>query len=513
MNCPDGTDEEEFMRENEQMSMLIDLCNSGAVAYACAQYERGMETNRLHGQAFLVLKTVHTKQWLVNRLSRRTDFKSREAKLHDDEIGREYCWNDQKEGFVRYAYEFGSWPDSLADCEVQQRKPSQRDEVATLIQQGFKYADIQKLYPGYALEKEHLIKRKINQLAAVGVLNNYKRRRRELTPYVPMVWQHWVWRWLEESEPDDRIILTIVDTRGHSGKNRFIQEYTDAHDEGSVQTISAGKESNLNLVYNPAATVLFLNITRSKSEHTKHLAAFCENVKDGQVFSEKYGSEMKHFAPPKIVVFQNEDIDFGMSGGIYPDRITGDLVVASGSNAPYTYDRYMWWNLNDDLRAVFDPHIHHEFPPFCRLDENYEMYLFTPLEFGPAYSSDNAGDGPKQNGEIAPTRPSYWPISRDRFRRIDGQTSWWCMRSGRYFLVPPRNQEVTTYWRYSRNPSAPWYEYTFGTNSNGIFYKNQRKKIGAKGWFPHFPPTFMDERIRMFNQRRNTKKLARSASY
>lgn len=534
MNCPDGTDETEFMRENEQLTKLEKLCNAGAVAYACVQYERGSETNRLHGQGFLVLKETHTKKWLIRRLSKNTSFKHRKAERSDDENGRHYCWDDQKEGFVRYAYEFGTWPESLADCKVQQRNPSTRDEVAKLIQHGATYAEIQDMYPGYALEKEHMIKRKITQVAALDVMRDYKRRRQDLAPYVPMVWQHWAGRWLEESLPDDRTILTICDVRGHSGKNRFIQEYTDAHPEGTVQTISAGKESNLNLVFSPATRVLFLNITRSKSEHTKHLYAFCENVKDGSVFSEKYGSEMKHFAPPKIIVFQNDPIDYGDKGGIYPGRKVADLPFhpdftrryvngvdmgiegiyePAGRSAPWTYDRYMWWDLNDELREPFDPHEHSEFPPFNRLDENYEMYPFTPPEFGPAYSSDNAGDGPGQDGEIAPTRPAYWPIARDRFVRLEGQTAWWCMRSGRYFELPEPNEEIYVYWRYSRNPSAPWFEFCIKTNNYGGLVKVPRKNIGAQGWFPHFPPTFMEERRRMYDRRdHNARRLERSTS-
>lgn len=518
MNKPDDISDDAFMADNEQVEMLKKLCDDGEVAYCCVQYERGGESHRLHGQGFLVLKKKHAKNWLINRLSSHTSIRSRKAEVSDDENGRNYCWNQDKEGFVAYCFEYGNYPDSIALSEVQARKPSQRDAVASCIKNGDTFREIQVKFPGYAFEKERMVKRAIANIASENKRAKFVQTREV---YVAKKWQHWLWQYLIHVEPDDRVIIQISDKVGNSGKNRFMQEFEDAQPEGEVQQLNAGKEADLNLAFLPTVRVLFLNITRCKAEHVSHIQAFCENIKDGAVFCSKYDSEMKKFAPPHVVIFTNDEVNIGYEAeGYYPGRaantgqidmhaysVTGkfsdrhpdaNIVVPRGSGAPFTYDRYLWWDLNDELREPFDPNHDPNFPPFNALTEKFERIRFVPAAFGPAYQGDNAGDGPAvdQKAQIAVTRNTKWPIPADRYTVVDGVGYWWCMWRGDYISPDPESGEsVEVYWKYDRNLKAPWYKFTLYRKENlttGKMNLKSKKENVFKhpDWTPHLPPTF-----------------------
>jgi hypothetical protein len=518
LNRPDDVTEEEFLAENPQFDALKAFCeSSGLVAYCVMQYERG-EEERLHGQAYLVLKKVLKRKSLKVNLHKSTSMKAGKAEKADDDRMRKYCCDPLKPGFVRFGYEYGTWPDSLALSEVKP-KIKVSDEVSKMIDEGCSYLEIKRAHPGFVFRNRKLVLDGIKEVSNAKALEKHLEREKRVHPYIPKVWQYWLWKYLDEVYPDDRTIVTISDFKGKSGKNRFIREYCSAH-KGGVQHLHAGKEGDLNLAFsNSGIRVLFLNITRVKAEHVKHLAAFCENVKDGSVFAGKYDSGMKEFVPPHIVVFSNDPVDTGCKGSYLPDRFIdeadpegaykeykrknpqcildgyNDDVVwcPPGRGAPYTYDRYCWWDLDDALREVYDPQINNKFPPFYALTEGYERITFVPPEFGPAYSGDNAGDGPRRE-QIAPTRVPNWPHNRDRYRRLAGMSAWWCMKTGVYHIQPVDPTTVTTiYWKYGSSPRAPWYEFELRPESVGRVHSSvtghTRKKIGYRSWFAYFPPT------------------------
>lgn len=111
--------------------------------------------------------------------------------------------------------------------------------------------------------------------------------------------------WLDTlKNQDDYKVFWVVDYKGGMGKSTFCKYMCVNYDAIKLQN---GKGNDLLHGYKGQEYVLF-DLSRTCEERLNYQAI--EDIKNGHVFSGKYDSKMKFFAPPKIIIFSN----------FYPDR-------------------------------------------------------------------------------------------------------------------------------------------------------------------------------------------------
>lgn len=119
-------------------------------------------------------------------------------------------------------------------------------------------------------------------------------------------WQTSLYQKLE-IEPNRRKIIFIVDEVGNSGKSWFAHWYAQQKKE-EAQVLLPGKKADMAFILKPNLKYLFLDAPRSKQgEFIQY--DFLEDLKNGYVFSNKYESRIKTYAPMHVVVNMNERPD------------------------------------------------------------------------------------------------------------------------------------------------------------------------------------------------------------
>lgn len=116
------------------------------------------------------------------------------------------------------------------------------------------------------------------------------------------IWQSELYSKLE-GPVHDRKISFYVDYKGDRGKSWFARYYYARH-PATTQLLEPGPKKDLSHAFNEDSRVVFLDVPRAKVEYFPY--DFLESLKNGYVFSMKYDSHMKFFAPCHVVVFMNE---------------------------------------------------------------------------------------------------------------------------------------------------------------------------------------------------------------
>lgn len=128
----------------------------------------------------------------------------------------------------------------------------------------------------------------------------------EIPTYDLRSWQTFLSQKLD-IEPDRRKIIFVVDEVGNSGKSWFAHWYTQKKKDES-QVLLPGKKSDMAFILKPNLKYVFLDAPRSKQgEFIQY--DFLEDLKNGYVFSNKYESRIKTYAPLHLVVNMNERPD------------------------------------------------------------------------------------------------------------------------------------------------------------------------------------------------------------
>lgn len=378
---------------------------------------------------------------------------------------RKYCCNPEKEGYVTFSWEIGTYP-FTNEAKVNWWKYL-NDEVNNGNITTFESANdllphIVKQNPGHVRGLiEHAVLLKIN-LA-------WHLERETNNPFKEKVWQHWLARYLCEKPREDRKVIQVLDDVGMSGKSRFIEEYLIAH-PNDAQDITPGKLADMAEALDVTKMkVLFIDITRTKNEFVSYVYDFVENLKSGKMFSPKYGSEMKRFPPPHVVIFSNDSsVDLGgKPNGKRKWDPESNEYVSEVTVRPFTYDRYMWWVLTKYHNALWEPDVkwYETCPPFRGLTFLGMMQPYVPhfndperpATFGSEFSSDVTGDGPSTDGtpwggiRTEGKSPAFswdgqWPAAA--WRRRQGTSSYWCMKTGK-FVQGDNGETVKIYWKFT----------------------------------------------------------------
>lgn len=102
---------------------------------------------------------------------------------------------------------------------------------------------------------------------------------------------------------DDRKVTWVYDPVGNIGKS-FLANYLVANHKAYL--IEGGKRADVAYAYNYEPIVVF-DYTRSQEEQVNY--SLIESFKNGRMFSPKYQSGMKIFAPCKVLCLSNFDPD------------------------------------------------------------------------------------------------------------------------------------------------------------------------------------------------------------
>ena len=115
-------------------------------------------------------------------------------------------------------------------------------------------------------------------------------------------WQMLLFDELISTPPNPRRIVWYIDRVGGSGKSTFVAVCIS---RGATDAVRYGvvKPQDMALSYK-GERVVFFDIARSSMDLLP-LCALMEELKNGEIFSGKYESCTKRFAPPHVVVFAN----------------------------------------------------------------------------------------------------------------------------------------------------------------------------------------------------------------
>lgn len=198
---------------------------------------------------------------------------------------------------ILYCKKEGQWTEFGARASGNQGKRNDLEDFKADVKGGMlnmkdireAHAEVYAKYPRYCLEyvRDHFPKPEIPD-----------------HPLRP--WQQTLDNILTE-EPDRRTIIFVVDEVGNSGKSWFADWYQQKTGD-TCQVLTPGKRSDMAYMLPMSLRVLFLDAPRAKqSEFIQY--DFLEDLKNGRVFSPKYESVMKTYAPMHIVVCMNEEPD------------------------------------------------------------------------------------------------------------------------------------------------------------------------------------------------------------
>lgn len=158
-----------------------------------------------------------------------------------------------------------------------------------------------------------------------------------LSDYEGVKWKDWqenILRQIILEEPDSRKIHWYVDTVGGTGKT-YLAKYLVVRDKAI--RFENGKSADIKHAYNGEKVVIF-DYSRS-SEHKINYQVL-EDIKNGIMFSPKYGSQMKIFDIPFVYVMANFPPD---KSTLSQDRwdIHNIVSTSNGTSSPVpTKKRY-----------------------------------------------------------------------------------------------------------------------------------------------------------------------------
>ena len=140
-------------------------------------------------------------------------------------------------------------------------------------------------------------------------VESYLRDQYEPPPIEVHPLRPWQQRMVEyaNGEIDPRAIYFVVDEEGNSGKSWLASYFECSHDK-PVQVMKPGKIADMSYEYVEETRLFILDCPRAKQGDFIQYD-FLESLKDGRLFSPKYESRTKIFAPPHVFVFMNESPD------------------------------------------------------------------------------------------------------------------------------------------------------------------------------------------------------------
>lgn len=388
---PEGNDLERSISDIEE------LFERGEIEFVVGSWERGEIDGRIHLQVYIIFKERKYARWVSARIYRSfvlmSDFRKAKG-------GIEYCDNPTKPGYVKKAIELGQRPGvtqgkrtdlETVDQAIASNEVRTRDQVNDLR---VSVAATKANWVGYRLAR--------------AAKERYLGSNRYANCGEQLAWAIYLDDWLTKVNPDNRVIVLLIDRVGGHGKTRFTYEYERSNPAKQISYLTSAPKRDMAEAILDETEVCFIDIARARAPYMDTVWAFVEELKNGKTMKEKYGSVMSYHPLMHIVVFMNEKPQFGPLRDQYS---LGGIVGNVGSRVEYdqppedkpiplSHDRLLVWDFQEQplLVAPLLEENRHFFPPFTRFDSTWKEYEYIPPEVqtsGPEFSSDEAGDGPQ----------------------------------------------------------------------------------------------------------------------
>ena len=267
--------------------------------YICWATEVAPTTGRIHGQMYLQLKSRQRFSF-VNARFPRTAY-----------IAMAIADAEKNYAYVRGPYEKDGktkpYNESFEERGTMVTMRGERTdlrEVHDMILDGASYPEV--LYQYFpAVSKCHVVAREL--ISQVETRNAKESMRSNMEYESLREWQRYFVDELKEKELEYRHVYWVYDTVGNVGKS-YLARYFMVHFDALI--FSGGKISDMMYGYNGQGVVVFdLSRTMAPGDDNRGpvdaVYAMIERLKNGFMYSTKYSSVQKVFAPPHIVVFSN----------------------------------------------------------------------------------------------------------------------------------------------------------------------------------------------------------------
>ena len=204
----------------------------------------------------------------------------------------DYCGNLAKEENCP-VFEYG-------DVPVSQQGKKGYDEVQKYIktkaQEGMDLVELSESIPKYWAERQNWVR---------SIYNRYRKFRKDFFSENPMFkWQTDLVTYLNNEKPDNRTILFMVDEAGNGGKSEIVRQREFLFPNKNIAVIPpADFKSMAFILPDNGADIIFIDAPRQKQFNLDY--EFLEQLKNGELLSEKYDVKLKSFETPHVVVFTN----------------------------------------------------------------------------------------------------------------------------------------------------------------------------------------------------------------
>lgn len=259
--------------------------STDAIRYAIWQLERCPNTDRIHIQGYLELRT--SKRFSgIKKLFWLQDTVHLEKRQGTRDQAREYCRKEDTQ--VCGPFEFGTWingPGERSDLEL----------IKQAITDGADQQQIDNDFPEQAARYQQWVRRMIA----------YERHKNLQVPQITLrPWQEDLVEILS-TPPHPRQIMWYWDPNGNAGKTTFARWLmTSPLFTKKVAYFRGGKHADVAYAYNYEEVVIF-DYCRDSLEFISY--SVLEHLKDGMIFSTKYEATKKIFNTPHVLVFANQE--------------------------------------------------------------------------------------------------------------------------------------------------------------------------------------------------------------
>jgi len=162
---------------------------------------------------------------------------------------------------------------------------------------GNKYMLVEAKFPNWCMKKREEARRKLIPAVEAHEFRSFQ------VPLAAII----------DKEPtrDDRKVIFIVDFEGNQGKTWFRSYYAQLHPHRTIVVMPGPKRDMAHAIrgqLEACTKVIFFDCPRAKTETLQY--DLFEELKDSNLVSYKYDSELVPIPPVHVVVFMNEEPDY-----------------------------------------------------------------------------------------------------------------------------------------------------------------------------------------------------------
>lgn len=274
-----------------QRERLDDHVAAGTISYYIYQPEKCPQTGKSHLQGYVVLPKRRKRGAVQQLLGGNNIHVERRKGTHQE--AKKYCTKEStKEGeTVQGGIEPTLTPGRRTDLEFFVLAIREGKTISQLWEE---HLGVMAKYPQFARNYQHHVRE--------------EKFRSTVQPFVPRAGWQMDLSTLLQQEPNARTVIWRWEPVGNTGKSHFALNYQP---EESF-TITGGKHADIQYAYK-GQRIVFFDWARKQMETFPY--NLVEQFKNGYFLVTKYESTPFRFHPPHVVIFANEQPEFGALSG------------------------------------------------------------------------------------------------------------------------------------------------------------------------------------------------------